>query len=119
MTLHRRAKGLSLEQVATIVGTDQGNLSRIEKGLQIPKRPLARALYFFYERQIPLGAIYDPQFYAAVPCLPGGEPASAGEYESGVSRSDADEPSELLAVTATGSKLIHDCVAESSDRFGE
>jgi transcriptional regulator with XRE-family HTH domain len=67
MTLYRKARGLSLEDVAREVGTDQGNLSRVEKGQQIPKRPLARALYFFFEREIPLGAIYDPEFYNHVP----------------------------------------------------
>lgn len=62
MTQHRKARGLSLDAVATKVGTDQANLSRVEKGLQIPKRPLARALHRFYDGKIPLGAIYDPGF---------------------------------------------------------
>lgn len=46
----------------------------------MPKRPLARALYFFYDRKIPLGAIYDPTFYAAVPCDPHGNAAEPQEY---------------------------------------
>lgn len=62
MTQMRRAQGLSLENVAREVGTDQANLSRIEKGQQIPKRPLARALHKFYDGKVPIGAIYDPEF---------------------------------------------------------
>jgi transcriptional regulator with XRE-family HTH domain len=65
MTQARRSRGLSLEDVAKQVGTDQANLSRVEKGAQVPKRPLARALYEFYGRRIPLGAIYDPEFHAS------------------------------------------------------
>lgn len=64
MVKARKARGLSLEDVASQVGTDQANLSRVEKGAQVPKRPLARALFQFYDRKIPLGAIYDPEFHA-------------------------------------------------------
>lgn len=63
LTQARKAKDLSLEGVASQVGTDQANLSRIEKGAQIPKRELARRLYVFYDKSVPLGAIYDPQWY--------------------------------------------------------
>lgn len=62
MTKARKARGLSLDGVASQVGTDQANLSRIEKGAQIPKRELARRLFEFYGRAVPLGAIYDPEF---------------------------------------------------------
>lgn len=64
MTQMRKGRGLSLDQVARQVGTDQANLSRVEKGQQVPKRPLARALHAFYEGKVPLGAIYDPEFNA-------------------------------------------------------
>ena len=60
----RKARGLSLEEVAAKVGTDQANLSRIERGLQIPKRETARGLWQFYDGQVPVGAIYDPELYA-------------------------------------------------------
>jgi transcriptional regulator with XRE-family HTH domain len=60
----RKSRGLSLEKVAAVVGTDQANLSRVEKGQQIPKRELARSLYRYYQGQVPLSAIYDPEFYA-------------------------------------------------------
>lgn len=65
MTQARKSRGLSLEGVACQIGTDQANLSRIEKGAQIPKRDLARRLFAFYEGEVPLGAIYDPQFAQA------------------------------------------------------
>lgn len=58
----RKSRGLTLEAVAQAVGTDQTNLSRVEKGEQLPKRTLARALYAYYGGVVPLGAIYDPEF---------------------------------------------------------
>lgn len=64
MTQIRKARNLSLEQVAQAVQTDQANLSRVEKGKQIPKRVLARRLFEFYGGTIPLAAIYDPEFYS-------------------------------------------------------
>lgn len=63
MTQTRKSRGLSLEDVAVKVGTDQANLSRVEKGRQCPKRELARALFRFYGGTVPLAAIYDPEFY--------------------------------------------------------
>ncbi len=65
LTQARESRGLSLEAVAEKVGTDQANLSRIEKGQQIPKRPLARRIYEFYGGTVPLSAVYDPEFSAA------------------------------------------------------
>lgn len=63
MTQTRKSRGLSLEQVASEVGTDQANLSRVEKGLQVPKRELARRIFTFYQGAVPLAAIYDPDWY--------------------------------------------------------
>lgn len=62
MTQTRKSRGLSLDVVADAVGTDPTNLSRVEKGQQMPKRDLARALYNFYDAVVPLGSIYDPEF---------------------------------------------------------
>lgn len=64
MTQIRKSRGLSLAQVAETVSTDVANLYRIEKGEQVPKRALARALFDFYDGAIPLGAIYDPEYHA-------------------------------------------------------
>lgn len=60
----RKSRGLSLDTVAQKVGTDPTNLSRVEKGQQVPKRELARELFKFYDGAVPLGAIYDPEHYA-------------------------------------------------------
>lgn len=64
MTQTRKSRGLSLDKVAAEVGTDPTNLSRVEKGQQVPKRELARELFKFYGGAVPLGAIYDPEHYA-------------------------------------------------------
>lgn len=64
LTQTRKSRGLSLEKVAAAIETDQTNLSRIERGVQVPKRELARKLFCFYDGVIPLGAIYDPHFDA-------------------------------------------------------
>lgn len=63
MTQTRKSRGLSLEQVAAQVGTDQANLSRVEKGRQVPKRELARRIFSFYGGTVPLAAVYDPEFF--------------------------------------------------------
>jgi transcriptional regulator with XRE-family HTH domain len=59
LTQTRKSRGLSLDVVAAKVGTDPTNLSRVEKGLQLPKRELARALHKFYGGVVPIGLIYD------------------------------------------------------------
>jgi len=64
LTQTRKSRGLSLAQVAVVVGTDPTNLLRVEKGEQVPKRALARKLYAFYGGAVELGAIYDPEFSA-------------------------------------------------------
>lgn len=65
MTQIRKSRGLSLAAVAEKVGTDAGNLSRVEKGEQVPKRELARALFEFYGGAVPLASIYDPAYVPA------------------------------------------------------
>lgn len=64
MTQTRKSRGLSLAQVAEVVGTDQANLSRIEKGQQVPKQELARKIHKFYDGAVPLGAVYDPDYFS-------------------------------------------------------
>lgn len=72
LTQFRKSRGLSLDALARQVGTDQANLSRVERGLQIPNRPLARKLYQYYGGAVPLGAIYDPEFYGELEAQRGG-----------------------------------------------
>ena len=62
MTQTRKSRGLSLERVAAEVGTDQTNLSRIERGEQVPKPALACSLYRFYDGVVPIDAICGPEF---------------------------------------------------------
>lgn len=64
MASHREKKGFSLDHVAAAVGTTGATLSRVERGVQVPKKDLARALFLFYRRRVPLGAIYDPEMAA-------------------------------------------------------
>lgn len=58
----RLERGLTLAKVAGAIGIDTGNLSRIERGRQLPDRDLAMRLFEFYERQVPLLSIlgFDP-----------------------------------------------------------
>lgn len=62
MTQIRESRGESLAIVAAKVDTTAGNLSRVERGEQPPKRQLARALYHYYGGAVPLGLCYDPMF---------------------------------------------------------
>lgn len=62
LTQIRKSRGLSLDDVADKVGTTGATLSRVERGVQVPKKELARALYSFFGGTVPLGAIYDPEF---------------------------------------------------------
>jgi transcriptional regulator with XRE-family HTH domain len=62
MTQIRKSRGESLAIVAAAVDTTPGNLSRVERGEQPPKRELARALYRYYGGAVPLGLCYDPLF---------------------------------------------------------
>lgn len=57
----RLARGETLAEVAEAVETDVGNLSRIERGEQLPQRDLARRLFEHFEGAVPLGVIYDPE----------------------------------------------------------
>lgn len=62
MTQTRKSRGLSLEKVAAQVQTDQTNLSRIERGLQVPEPDLACALFRFYGGVVSLDDICGPKF---------------------------------------------------------
>ena len=45
----RLSRGYMLKEVASKIGTDPGNLSRIEQGKQCPSVPLARRIASLYE----------------------------------------------------------------------
>jgi transcriptional regulator with XRE-family HTH domain len=50
----RQRRQLTVAEVARAVHTDQGNLSRIENGKQVPSRDLALRLHAFYEGRVEL-----------------------------------------------------------------
>ena len=58
----RVRRRLSVRFVASAVGYDPSNLSRLELGQQTPPREVARALHRFYGGRVALGDIYDPAF---------------------------------------------------------
>ena len=58
----RKARGLSVRQVAEAVDTDPSNLSRIETGHHAPPPELAREIYRFYLGGLEPIDIYDPSF---------------------------------------------------------
>lgn len=61
----RLARGLTLEQVASGVGIDTGNLSRIERGLQVPSKELAEALVKYFDNEVNETQIIYPERSAA------------------------------------------------------
>lgn len=60
LTLTRKSRGLSLEQVAVAVGTHHTNLLRIEHGEQRPKADVAQRIFEFFNGVVPLAKIYFP-----------------------------------------------------------
>ncbi len=62
----RADSGMTAEAAALAAGCDRTTLYRIEDGANLPSRDLARALFELYEGAVPLGAIYDPNFFRAV-----------------------------------------------------
>ena len=61
----RHAKKLSLEQVAEAIGTDTGNLSRIERGLQVPSKELTEKLAKYFGGEITELQIIYPERFAS------------------------------------------------------
>lgn len=58
----REALGLSIRAVAAELGMSHQTLARLERGENTPHRQQARDLYEYYERRVPICAIYDPDF---------------------------------------------------------
>lgn len=58
----RKARGLTLEDVAAKVGTDTGNLSRIERGQQASKDMVDKLVKFFDGQVTELQIIYPERF---------------------------------------------------------
>lgn len=87
----RHARKLSLEQVADAVGTDTGNLSRIERGQQVPSKVMAEKLAQYFGNQVTETQIIYPERFM-VP----DEAEPAPETYTGPDRRTGEEPDHLL-----------------------
>ena len=58
--------GLTAEAIADRAGIHRTTLHRIEAGLMLPKREIARRLFTVYKGRVQLGSIYDPVFAGEV-----------------------------------------------------
>ena len=62
MRIARLAKGVTLVEIAKHVGIDAGNLSRIERGLQIPDMALAERIATYFDNTISAIQICHPNY---------------------------------------------------------
>ncbi len=68
LRMARESRGLTIQQVATSVGIDPGNLSRIERGKQVPSKDLAEKLSLVFGGQVSeTQIIYPERFVSAEP----------------------------------------------------
>jgi transcriptional regulator with XRE-family HTH domain len=61
----RLKRELTLQKVSNDVGTDTGNLSRIERGIQVPSKELAEALVKYFDNEVTETQIIYPERFAA------------------------------------------------------
>ena len=61
----RHSRKLSLTQVANAVGIDTGNLSRIERGIQVPSKDLTEKLAQYFNGEVTETQIIYPERFAA------------------------------------------------------
>ena len=61
----RTRRGESLSQVAAAVGSDTGNLSRIERGIQVPSKELTEKLARYFDNEVTETQIIYPERFAA------------------------------------------------------
>jgi transcriptional regulator with XRE-family HTH domain len=57
----REQRGQTIQQVAVAVGVDSGNLSRIERGVQVPGRELTEKLAKYFENEVTETEIIYPE----------------------------------------------------------
>lgn len=57
----RRKRGETLQKVADAVGTDTGNLSRIERGTQVPSKVMAEKLAQYFDNEVTETQIIYPE----------------------------------------------------------
>lgn len=59
----RESRGLTLKEVANGVAMDPGNLSRVERGEQVPSKEIVEALAKFFDNNVTeLEIIYPERF---------------------------------------------------------
>ncbi len=63
----------TLQQVAGAVGIDTGNLSRIERGLQVPSKDLAEKLVKFFDYEVTETQIIYPERFATETSVAAGQ----------------------------------------------
>ena len=61
----RLKRELTLQQVANEVGIDTGNLSRIERGIQVPSKDLTEKLAQYFNGEVTETQIIYPERFAA------------------------------------------------------
>lgn len=66
LKIAREERNLSVTDLCAKLGTHPQNYYRIERGEQIPKRELARAIHKFFGGSVSLSEIYDPDYAALV-----------------------------------------------------
>lgn len=69
LRMARESRGLTIQQVATSVGIDPGNLSRIERGKQVPSKDLAEKLSQVFGGQVSETEIIYPERFSPSPSL--------------------------------------------------
>lgn len=57
----RMKRQITLQEVANAVGIDTGNLSRIERGLQVPSKDLTEKLAKFFDNKVTETEIIYPE----------------------------------------------------------
>ena len=62
----REAAGISVIEFSQAIGTHPKNYYRIERGEQVPKRELARAIYEYFDGELSFVEIYDPEYATEV-----------------------------------------------------
>ena len=61
----RKKRELTLQQVVNAIGIDTRNLSRIERGLQVPSKELAEKLVRYFDNEVTETQIIYPERRAA------------------------------------------------------
>lgn len=96
LRLARGKRQLTIQQVASAVGIDSGNLSRIERGQQTPSKKLTEKLVAFFGGELTEVQILFPERFTEPPASPPEPPATTPEYTGPERRTGLIEPLELL-----------------------